>query len=105
MHIPRVFQLFWYSVQVVMLSTRNKDLHTVVDDIGRQLGYSQVEMEQKDAIISFVQGSDVFEVLPTGFGKSLCYACLPLLFDRLSGKSGSIALIISLLVELMSIVE
>jgi len=54
-------------------------------------------MEQKDTIISFVQGSDVFVVLPTG-SSVWEDACLPLLFD---GKSGLIALIISPLVALM----
>ena len=31
----------------------------------------------------FVEGRDVFAILPTGFGKSLCYACLPASFDRM----------------------
>jgi len=85
-----------------MLPTRNKDICKTAEDVGHQLGYTQIKAEQKHAIVSFVQGNDVFVVLPaTGFGKSLCYACLPLIFDRLSGKSGSIALIISPLVALM----
>ena len=31
---------------------------------------------------AFVQESDVFRVLPTQFGKSLCFASLPSVFDR-----------------------
>ena len=94
--------LYCLPVLVAMLPTRNKDICKTAEDVGHQLGYTQIKAEQKHAIVSFVQGNDVFVVLPaTGFGKSLCYACLPLIFDRLSGKSGSIALIISPLVALM----
>ena len=41
---------------------------------------------------------------PTGYGKSLCYACLPLLFDRLLHKPAgfSIVLVVSPLVALMT---
>ena len=36
-------------------------------------GYSSLKKEQKDFISDFILGNDVFPVLPTGFGKSLCY--------------------------------
>ena len=39
--------------------------------------------------------------LPTEFGKSLCCALLPLVFDCLRGRKGSIALCISPLTALM----
>ena len=42
-----------------------------------------MKMEQLDVAIAFVEGRDVFAILPTGFGKSLCYACLPASFDRM----------------------
>ena len=38
---------------------------------------------------------DMFAVLPTGFGKSLWYACLLGVFDRLYSSRGSIVAIIS----------
>ena len=38
---------------------------------------------QRRVIVSFVNGNDVFAILPTGYGKSLCLACLPLVFDIL----------------------
>ena len=39
--------------------------------------------KQKEAITSFVEGNDVLVILPTGYGKSLCFALLPLVFDCL----------------------
>ena len=35
--------------------------------------------KQKEAIASFVLGSDVLVILPTGYGQSLCFTLLPLL--------------------------
>ena len=32
------------------------------------------------SIEGFMKGRDVFIVLPTGFGNTLCYACLPVAF-------------------------
>ena len=42
--------------------------------------------KQMEAIESFVSGKDTFFAVPTGYGKSLIFAMLPLLFDFLHGK-------------------
>ena len=57
----------------------------------------------KKAIKAFVEGNDVFVSLPTGYGKSLCYALLPSVFDkkRRLAERTSIAMIVSPLIALM----
>ena len=41
-----------------------------------KLGYSHLKPKQLEAVREFVSGKDVFLSLPTGGGKSLCYAVL-----------------------------
>ena len=55
-------------------------------------------------ISTFVSGKDVFVALPTGFGKSICYGCLPGVFDKLSKVDAkkSIVIIVSPLVALVA---
>ena len=42
--------------------------------------------KQLEAVLAFMSGKDVFVSLPTGYGKSLIYAILPLAFDAFRGK-------------------
>ena len=57
---------------------------------------------QMDVLVSFVTGNDVFAVLPTGFGKSLCYACLPGMFDHLlQPEEPSIVIVVTPLTAIM----
>ena len=66
-----------------------------------RLGYKKLKQEQEKVLRAFVSGKDVFAALPTGYGKSLCFALLPHIFDRLRSKSGSIVICISPLTSLM----
>ena len=77
------------------------NLPAILQEAARSLGYS-LYPEQKLAVTSFVEGSDVFLSLPTGFGKSLCFAILPLVFDCLRNSQESIVLVVS---PLLSIIE
>ena len=69
------------------------------------LGYSTLKREQETALLYFVEGNDIFVSLPTGFGKSLCYGLLPLIFDlkRFGNleRGQSIVIVISPLIALM----
>ena len=48
-----------------------------------KLGFVEAKEKQTEAAFAFASGKDVFVSLPTGYGKSLCYASLPYLFDIL----------------------
>ena len=70
------------------------------------LGYTCLKAEQQSIISSFVRGNDVFGVLPTGFGKSLCYTCLPMVFDdRLFSGSSSADSVIVVVTPLTALIK
>lgn len=48
-----------------------------------KLSFTTLKDKQREAIVSFVSGKDTFVILPTGYGKSLCFSCLPYIFDCL----------------------
>ena len=64
-----------------------KDLRQAVLDSASFLGYSSMKEKQIEAICAFVEGHDTFVSLPTSYGKSLVYAVLPLVFDKIRGKN------------------
>ena len=66
----------------------------------QKLGYQAPKKEQYEIIQAFLSGRDVFGVLPTGFGKSLCYACLPVVFDEFLIEP-SIIVVVTPLVAIM----
>lgn len=41
--------------------------------------------KQLEAMVTFLSGKDVFVSLPTGYGKSIIYALLPVSFDLYKG--------------------
>ena len=60
----------------------------VVRKAGVSVGYDQLKDEQVNILGTFVEGSDVFVSFPIGFGKSLFYMLLPLMFVYLAVESG-----------------
>ena len=74
------------------------DIREIVGRAAASLGYSKLKPEQEQAILAFVSGKDVFVALPTGYGKSLCFAapCV-----RLAERSRETVIVVSPLVALM----
>ena len=60
--------------------TADEEIIDRAASVAARLGYQSLREKQEEVIVKLVQGKDVFGVLPTGYGKSLCYACLPWLF-------------------------
>ena len=75
----------------------------ITEAVGK-LGYSRATGDQASAIREFAVGRDVFVKLPTGSGKSLCYAALPLVFDFLRAQSESLSIAV-VVCPLQSIME
>ena len=68
---------------------------------GCWIGKPKEGTERGDPTV-FFSGKDVFVALPTGYGKSYCYALLPLAFDFLrETEHPSIAICVSPLTALM----
>ena len=61
------------------------NIHDAVKKVSEDIGV-KFKDKQLEAIKCFCAGQDVFVSLPTGYGKSLIYAVLPLIFDRIKGK-------------------
>ena len=49
-------------------------MKTAIVMVNQKLGYIEPTLEQSEALQGFVRGNDVPVYLPTGTGKSLCYA-------------------------------
>ena len=76
-------------------------IHQCIQLSGKKLSFPHIKEEQLQVVKAFVEGKDVFVSLPTGAGKSLCFALLPLVFDSLHQQCGRIAVIVSPLIALM----
>ena len=74
-----------------------------VTEAASKLGYPFLKPEQLEIVTALLRGRDVFAVLPTGFGKSLCYACLPAAFDKVlkEEKGTSIVVVVTPLLAII----
>ncbi|ROL52848.1 ATP-dependent DNA helicase Q-like 3 [Anabarilius grahami] len=71
---------------------------SVLEDIDSALILKE---EQRTAIKAFVDGKDVFAVLPTGFRKSLIYQLAPMVAKKMGCNENPVVIVVSPLVALM----
>ena len=86
-----------------MANWSDTEIEGAIEVTFTEFGYPAVNPEQFEAVKEFVKGKDVFVSTPTGSGKTLCYGCLPLVFDSLrsGGKQEAIVVVVSPLKALM----
>ena len=72
-----------------------------------ELGFQAATPDQVNVVMKFVSGRDVFVSLPTGSGKSVCFASVSIVFDKLKqnrlkhSTPSSVTIVISPLNALM----
>ena len=72
------------------------DIGSIFDLVSRKFCIRELNSLQKEAIMQFVEKQrDVFINLPTGFGKSLIYQALPLVFDAMHGEGHIVVVVLS----------
>ncbi len=73
--------------------------------VAKKLGYMEGLKELQLQVISgLVSGRDVFGILLTGYGKSLCFGCLPWVFDEI-GNYPELSSIVCVVSPLTAIIE
>ncbi len=84
-----------HALLTYQFSSIRGQMRTALSSNGVRYALSQLEMshlnlkdEQQRVIREVYRGRDVFVVLPTGFGKSICFQVLPFLFDHKLGLVG-----------------
>ncbi len=77
-----------HSYQITSRDSYNysKPDSVMLSAVVARLGYSSLKPMQSKVICSILDGDDVFAVLPTGYGKTLCYilACHLLLMQTMA---------------------
>ena len=78
---PDYFGL-WQRVHAPLLKM---NLKKAIEESAQEIGFC-LKDKQIEAISTFCSGRDIFVSLPTGYGKSVIYGVLPLVFDRIKGS-------------------
>ena len=76
------------------------EIREAAKSAANELGYPDLKPELLDVKEMLVKGCGVFAVLPTGYGKSLRFGRLPIVFDKLLGRVGEERSIIAVISHL-----
>ena len=80
----------------------SEDIERAANTISKKFGHFSIKSEQLQVVSSILNGRDVFAVLPTGYGKSFCYSCLPYMFDTIAPiETPSIVIVVAPLTAIM----
>ena len=66
---------------MTMIATKGKE---VLDFAADKLDIC-LKKKQSESALAFLSGNDVFDSLLTGYGKSLVYGIVPIVFDFMNG--------------------
>ena len=69
---------------------------STVDTVAKNLGYNSLKDEQKVILQELLKIHDVFAVLRMGYGKSMCYISLPLVYDKIYGDLSTVVVVMLL---------
>ena len=61
------------------------ELACALEEAVKEAGFWPLKAKQREALEAFVSGRDTFVALPTGYGKSIIYAILPNVYDKIRG--------------------
>ena len=70
-----------------------EEVSTAISRAAKELGFRQLKDKQYQTVSEFACGKDVFLTLPTGGGKSLCYALLPAVYDVLRQRASPTSIV------------
>ncbi len=66
-----------------------EDVRSAFVQVKEELKWNiELKEQQEQLIHAIVNGQHVFGILPTGFGKSMCFALPPLILNKVRNLSG-----------------
>ena len=100
--IKTVYDQLTALLREYVIQDMSRSLIDIIKEVGSSLGYARLKEEQYTVIKDLIDGQDVFVALPTGFGKSACFACLPGVFDAIMSTDNSVVVVLSPLIAIMN---